>query len=188
MVVLNTSETISDLLDQRSAIYSDKVRVLSVSSASESSQTPIVSSPATSSDARVVSLLGRWCLIDVNLTCPRRDFAGQGFLTTSCLSCLTGRAGVHTESCSATLSVLQRRRTMTQTSAKRYRNSLSTFTEDQRVSRKISICASPIPCDPAQSVRFTTLPPGLLARWPSPLRMEFRRRPRTTSTSVCIGR
>ena len=26
MVVLNTSETISDLLDQRSAIYSDKVR------------------------------------------------------------------------------------------------------------------------------------------------------------------
>ena len=28
MVVLSTSEAISDLLDQRSAIYSDKVRVL----------------------------------------------------------------------------------------------------------------------------------------------------------------
>ena len=28
MVILSTSEAISDLLDQRSAIYSDKVRVL----------------------------------------------------------------------------------------------------------------------------------------------------------------
>ena len=188
MVVLNTSETISDLLDQRSAIYSDKVGVFSVPRALDFSQALIVSSPATSSDARAVSLPDRWCLNGISLTCSRRNFSGQGFLTTSCLSCLTGRAGVHTESCSATSSVLQRRRTMTQTSAKRYRNSLSTFTEDQRVSRKISICASPIPCDPARSVRFTTLPPGLLARWPSPLRMEFRRRPRTTSTSVCIGR
>ena len=75
MVVLNTSETVSDLLDQRSAIYSDKVKV-SASHALDFSQAPSVSSQATPSNARIVSLLVRWRLIDFGLMWPLRDVTG----------------------------------------------------------------------------------------------------------------
>ena len=75
MVVLNTSETVSDLLDQRSAIYSDKVKV-SAPRALDFSQPLIISSPATPSNARIVSLLARWRLIDFGLMWPLRDVTG----------------------------------------------------------------------------------------------------------------
>ena len=75
MVVLNTSETVSDLLDQRSAIYSDKVK-FSAPRALDFSQPLIISSPATPSNARIVSLLVRWRLIDFGLMWPLRDVAG----------------------------------------------------------------------------------------------------------------
>ena len=69
MVVLNTSETVSDLLDRRSAIYSDKVTV-SAPRALHFSQPLIVSSLAMPSNARVVSLPWRWRLIDFSLMWP----------------------------------------------------------------------------------------------------------------------
>ena len=51
-MVLDTSEAISDLLDQRSAIYSDRVRVPRYTGFPPL----IVPSPAAYSDGRVVSL------------------------------------------------------------------------------------------------------------------------------------
>ena len=103
MVVLNTSETASDLLDQRSAIYSDKVRIFSGPRALDPSQAVTISSPATYSNARAVSLRGRRRFFGFGLTPPLRNMTGWEPLKTLWLSCLTVRGGVHTESCSATL-------------------------------------------------------------------------------------
>ena len=65
MVVLSTSEAVSDLLDQRSVIYSDKVRVHRLKHIE--SQPLIVSLQAMSSNDRVVSPFDKLRLI--NLTC-----------------------------------------------------------------------------------------------------------------------
>ena len=96
---------------------------------------------ATRSDDRVVSLLGKWRFIDSSLMWPPRDMTGWEPLNPLWLSCLTGRGGVHTESYSTILSAFRRSRTMTQTRSRRYRNSLSTFTEGQNLSVNTLICA-----------------------------------------------
>ena len=57
MVVLSTSEAISDLLDQRSAIYSDKVRAVRPVIGCH----PLMSSPAVYPNDRVVSLFDGLC-------------------------------------------------------------------------------------------------------------------------------
>jgi hypothetical protein len=71
MVVLSTSEAVSDLLDQRSAIYSDKVRTPPIRSGSEPL---IVSLQAMYSHDGVVSPFDRLCLIDlICLFCATKD-------------------------------------------------------------------------------------------------------------------
>jgi len=55
MIILNSSKAISDLLDKRSKIYSDKVRVLCYSCIPASERDRISLSLAPSSDGRTVS-------------------------------------------------------------------------------------------------------------------------------------
>lgn len=62
MVVLGTSETISDLLDKRSAIYSDKARLTLPTHQVASLNVP---APAIYSNDRVVRLLDRSSSIDL---------------------------------------------------------------------------------------------------------------------------
>jgi hypothetical protein len=72
MVVLSTSEAVSDLLDQRSAIYSDKVRASP--SMHVGSQPLTVSSQATHYHDGVVSPFDRLHLIDLTcLLCVTQD-------------------------------------------------------------------------------------------------------------------
>jgi cytochrome P450 len=54
MIILNSAKRISDLLDKRSKIYSDKVRAL-FSSPSQQAMNPVLESLAPISDGRAVS-------------------------------------------------------------------------------------------------------------------------------------
>ena len=72
MVVLSTREAVFDLLDQRSAIYSDKVRA--PPSIYVGSQPLIISFQATHSDDGVVSLFDRLHLINLTwFLCATQD-------------------------------------------------------------------------------------------------------------------
>lgn len=62
MVVLSSSEAISDLLDQRSAIYSDKVSASRNIRWISGFNPLILPSPAMLSNDRIVSLFDRWRL------------------------------------------------------------------------------------------------------------------------------
>ena len=63
IVVLSTTQAISDLLDRRSAIYSDKVRV--PRRAHWVSTIHNVHLPAVHSDGRVVSSFDRWLVTNL---------------------------------------------------------------------------------------------------------------------------
>jgi hypothetical protein len=142
--VLSTSEAISDLLDQRSAIYSDKVRTPRHTLRTLNFNCPSLPLLAVYSDDRFVSFRGLLNLVDP-IWSPG---VGWAAVTPLWLSCPTGPSGARTESCSPILSAFQPSRTTMRIRSRWYRTSLSTFTKDQRPSGNISICTHSTPCDP----------------------------------------
>ena len=115
IVVLSSTQAISDLLDRRSAIYSDKVRVpRRVHWVPTIHNVPL---PAVHSDDRVVSSFDRWLV--TNLISPSLRDAGWEPANILCLLCLTGHDGALTGSYLTILSTFQRPRTTISTRSNR---------------------------------------------------------------------
>ena len=143
IVVLSSTQAISDLLDRRSAIYSDKVRV--PRRAHWISTIHDVPLPAVHSDDRVVSSFDRWLVI--NLISPSLRDAGWEPANILCLLCLTGHDGVFTGSYLTILPTFQRPRTTISTRSNQCQLSSQTFSESQKLSRNTLVCTHSTPCN-----------------------------------------